>query len=296
LTGAEQPRNDGRRLEDIVALIEGMRLPPSFEAKQRQRIYDEDGVQIAELDIVITGRVGTSTWKSLIQCRDRPSKHSAPTEWIEQLIGRRIALKLDKVTAVSSTPFSPGAIDLAQRSGIELRTLQAITAEDIAMSFPSLAPLILFNTNLTSTHLTLMDPERVSAEEIKLPWDRTSIVDNATKQRLTCLELWSRVVGPAQLMEVLWGRMGSGTTTVSVGESILKGYSAEVDGATYRFSSAEFDVSWTMENSNMPLARAETYADEHGERRADVAHWLGEPTDLIQGLTIIGIRKPPSES
>src|SRR5260221_14331843 len=75
--GVMTAKNDGTALESVVELIEGMRLQPGFTIEKRRKVFNEDGVQIVEFDIIISGMVGSTTCPTpstmLIECRDRPS-------------------------------------------------------------------------------------------------------------------------------------------------------------------------------------------------------------------------------
>ena len=122
---------NGKQLERLVALIEKLYLPEGFEITTNEKVYD-DGVQIAEFDIEIRGRLGTTEVRWLIECRDRPTEGPAPSSWIEQLVGRRGRFGFNKVTAVSTTGFAKGASDFAKREGIETRQVKALTPEDFA--------------------------------------------------------------------------------------------------------------------------------------------------------------------
>jgi hypothetical protein len=121
----------GKPLERLVALIEKLHLPRGFEITTNERVYD-DGIQIAELDIEIQGKVGTTEFRWLIECRDRPTEGPAPGSWIEQLVGRRGRFGFNKVTAVSTTGFAKGASDFAEEKGIETRVVKALTPEHFA--------------------------------------------------------------------------------------------------------------------------------------------------------------------
>jgi len=125
--------NDGKKLEELVAFVEATLLPPGFRVDMHRPVYTEDGVQIAELDIVITGKLGSGEYKWLIECRDRPSQGSAPVSWIEQLVGRRQRFGFNKVTAVSTTGFSPGAVEYAERidAKIELRAVRDLVPGEL---------------------------------------------------------------------------------------------------------------------------------------------------------------------
>ena len=123
---------DGKQLEDLVAFVEQTLVQEGFEVKPNEYIYDDAGNQIAELDVLVKGRIGSTAISWLIECRDRPSDGSAPVSWIEQLVSRRSRLGLNKVTAVSTTGFAPGAITYAQQEGIELRQVTALSPADFS--------------------------------------------------------------------------------------------------------------------------------------------------------------------
>lgn len=115
--------NSGKLLEALVEQIEKILLPNGINLKTNDKVFNDEGVQIAEFDIEIEGRVGTTDLMWLIECRDRPSEGPAPGAWIEQLVGRRDRFGFNKVIAVSTTGFSAGAKEYAEESGIEIRTV-----------------------------------------------------------------------------------------------------------------------------------------------------------------------------
>lgn len=122
----------GRELEDLVADLERQFVPHGLEVNVRQREI-VDGVQIAEFDVVISGPVGSTSVSWLLSCRDRPSSGPAPSEWIEQLVGRRSRFHWDKVFAVSTTGFARPAEEYAAQAGVMLRTVTRIV--DVARDF-----------------------------------------------------------------------------------------------------------------------------------------------------------------
>jgi len=119
-------KDSGKPLERLVRAIEEQLLPEGFEVSSNDRVI-EDGVQLAEFDIVISGRLGSTDFKWLIECRDRPSQGAAPGAWIEQLVSRRSRFSFDKVIAVSTSGFAGGAIKYASEQGILLRTVTKVT-------------------------------------------------------------------------------------------------------------------------------------------------------------------------
>lgn len=125
--------NDGRELERLVAELEALLLDTGFTVIPNNRVMDPEGNQIAEFDVTIEGRVGSTRFKWLIECRDRPSEGPAPSSWIQQLFGRRQLFDFDKVVAVSTTGFSPAAIEAAKKLKITLRTVASV--EEISQQF-----------------------------------------------------------------------------------------------------------------------------------------------------------------
>ena len=127
------PMNSGRELEQLVRDIERSLLPSGFDVSLNKSESNTEGNQLAEFDIVISGRLGSSLVKWLIECRDRPSQGPAPGSWVEQLVARKARFNFDKVIAVSTTGFARGTSDYAETNGISLRTVQKMT--DIATDF-----------------------------------------------------------------------------------------------------------------------------------------------------------------
>lgn len=122
--------DDGKQLESLVAFVEEKLLPEGFSVTTNDRVFNEEGIQIAEFDIEIRGKVGSTSIAWLIECRDRPASGPAPGAWIEQLVGRRTRFGFNKVTAVSTTGFAAGATEFAITQGIELREVKALTPEE----------------------------------------------------------------------------------------------------------------------------------------------------------------------
>ena len=122
--------SDGKQLEALVAFVERELLPPGFSVKSNERVFNDEGVQIAEFDIEVNGKVGSTTISWLIECRDRPGHGAAPGAWIEQLVGRRTRFGFNKVTAVSTTGFAAGAVDFAKQQGIELREVTSLDPKE----------------------------------------------------------------------------------------------------------------------------------------------------------------------
>ena len=144
---------DGKQLEALVAFVEERMLPEGFSVNANERIYNDDGIQIAEFDVEIRGRLGTTDIAWLIECRDRPGSGPAPGSWIEQLVGRRSRFGFNKVTAVSTTGFAEGAREFATQRGIELRVVEALTPDAFSWLGLSHMSFVEQRANLQSARL-----------------------------------------------------------------------------------------------------------------------------------------------
>jgi len=147
--------NTGKFLESFVNRIEKILLPDSFTISSNEKVFKDDGTQIAEFDIEIEGKVGTTNFKWLIECRDRPTQGPAPGSWIEQLVGRRDRFKFDKVIAVSTTGFAEGAKEYAKDAGIEIRTVTEANIDQINDWF-LLKNMSLCKRGVVLEHATLL--------------------------------------------------------------------------------------------------------------------------------------------
>jgi len=303
-------RNDGKALENIVAILETTQLPEGSTVERRHPVYDDNRVQIAEMDIFITSPLGGSmTVKSLIECRDRPSEGAAPVNWIESLDSRRTRLKLDKVMAVSSTGFSPGAVQWAERCAIELRTFETITPDAVLGWLPKYAPLRIATHHLVTARImfaedqllaSLADPGvEVEAEpelrehtKFQLASDQSSVVHRHTGQRQSFRDIWDRAARSPEFFAGL-NDGEKRLVTIKLDRHALADYVVELDGRRVGLYSAEFDTEFTNEWSKLPLARAGSYVNEAGEKLFAVGHWKGQPTDPVAEMFVILTPKRP---
>jgi hypothetical protein len=160
-------RSDGRALENLVRTVEDFFLPKDCRVEVRKLVYGDEGAQLAELDIVVTGRLGTTEIRWLIECRDRLSDGRAPVSWIEQLGGRKQVHGLNKVTAVSTTGFSDGAAEVAARLGIELRTVSDAKLQDFSAWLYGDAQFVVVNRICALDHATVFPPEGEARERLE---------------------------------------------------------------------------------------------------------------------------------
>lgn len=156
--------NDGKQLEGLVAFVERTMLPEGYDVKTNHRIYNEDGIQVAEFDVEIRGRLGTTDIAWLIECRDRPGSGPAPGSWIEQLVGRRSRFGFNKVTAVSTTGFAEGAQEFAKQQGVELRVVEALTPDAFSWLQPGHMSFLEQRADLQNAKILIND---ATSEELQ---------------------------------------------------------------------------------------------------------------------------------
>jgi len=177
--------SNGKQLEAIVATLERTLAPNGFKIDTNDKVFDDDGNQIAEFDVIISGKFGSTTVDWLIECRDRPSSGSAPGSWIEQLVGRKIRFGFNKVTAVSTTGFSPSAIDCANAQRIELRTVEALEPEQFS-SWISLQSFPLIQRRYKLVHVFVgVDPSTLMEYRKTL---KAILSKNRHDQKILCVD------------------------------------------------------------------------------------------------------------
>ena len=120
-------KNDGKGLEAFVRSVEEVLAGTTMKLIQNRRVYSDDGIQLAELDLEIEGVINGRQFRSLIECRDRPSQGKAPASWIQQMAGRRLQFGFDNVIAVSSMGFSDAAVKAANIMDVELRQISVLS-------------------------------------------------------------------------------------------------------------------------------------------------------------------------
>ncbi len=194
-------RDSGKELEKLVREIESYLLPYGFEVKTNDKVYNNEGIQIAEFDIEISGILGSTHILWLIECRDRPSSGSAPGSWIEQLVGRRERFGFNKITAVSTTGFSQGALDYAKKAGIETRTVNSISISDVWDWF-RISETTYFDDQAHLENITLIFQDIYKSDEIQkinnllqsLKLNTPIFVSNKTGELSTGFQLFQSLI------------------------------------------------------------------------------------------------------
>ncbi|MDB5345800.1 MAG: hypothetical protein JWP89_4177 [Schlesneria sp.] len=289
-------RNDGQELEQLVTYVESALIPKGFTVESRNKLFGDDGVQYAEFDIIISGFVGSIPLRCLIECRDRAG--TAPGEWIEQLIGRQRRFGFQKVMAVSTSGFSPSAVDAAKFNQIELRSLASLSVDEIVGWFPMCAPMLNRKGDLQRCRVVIADGGIPSSQLIRL--NEPMFKTNWTADLQSLNNLWHRIVNT----EEVWNSVPHG---ISVRQTILASVHLPgnliciVDGVERSVHELEFDGIFSSNNSDMLLVGASRYADalsptDNQKVIADSATWKSPSSGRdFDSLTVTLIRNPDGE-
>lgn len=297
-SGHESP-NDGNELERLVKIIEGCVLSKGFSVESRKPVYNDRGIQIAELDIVITGKIGSATFKWLIECRDRPSDGPAPGSWIEQLAGRRSRFNFDKVMAVSTTGFAIGAKEEAERTGIDLRLFQNLTYDEVSNWLPPNAPLIIRQGLFNAVRVHLVPPEESEPTKeciSKFGIDEPRLVHHDSDEKLSIMQLWQKVIADGSFYQGLVPNGQRKIVSVTVDEELRGQYFFDLDDNAWEIAKIEFDAMFSLIVPNMPLVQAAEYqsqpsSPEASETFVQIGRWQGSEDDYIKELMVFGIPK-----
>jgi hypothetical protein len=287
---------DGKSLETLVKLIEGSLIPKGYVIESRERVYNDAGIQIAEFDIVITGKLGSTQLKWLIECRDRPSEGPAPAEWIEQLVGRLQRFNFNKVMAVSSTGFSDGAIEEARRTGIDIRAMHSLTYESVMDWLPFNAPLVINQGIYDSAYLQLTNITPEELENLNTSLEKINpltqiIFDTTTGETFSIVQFWQAIRNKnPQLFNDLVSNGGSKSLTIT--DACEEGrYEVRVGSYSASLVQVHFAAHLTSVIPQMPLTEVHDYSVPGGESIATVAKWKGQEGSIITEMTFIGYRK-----
>lgn len=276
-------RNDGKKLEELVKLVESIDLPPGFKVETNTPVYDDDNNQIAELDILITGKVGTVNYRTLYECRDRPSGGAADGAWIQQLIGRRDVLGLTSVVAVSTTGFSPSAEKFAKDRNIELRTVDTLTEADIRGKLPQVLPIIVLVADAISFHTVVekLVPkgEGRPPQQTYNPVAGKCIVDTRDDSRIGLVDLWNHLINSTTKFFDDENIVLDGPPiekTIEFGPEDLSCFRLIHNDDTVEISKLAVLAKFEKYRKPMPMTSIKHYHDD-GSNRHVVIEWIAEP-------------------
>lgn len=123
----------GRELEKLIATLENLLGDTDIEIKSPDYVVGVNSGSRREIDVSLRANVGSSQMLVILETRDR--NETDDVRWIEQLATKREDVLASKVVAISSSGFTEGARNTAQKLGIDLRLVDEITLESVATWF-----------------------------------------------------------------------------------------------------------------------------------------------------------------
>jgi hypothetical protein len=113
----------------LVSRIERWLAPTGATIKSPDHIPEIASGELREVDVSIRHVVGSAEILITVECRDRSKKQGK--DWIQELAAKRELIGAAKTIAVSSSGFSKTVFELARRYGIELRTIESVTQQEL---------------------------------------------------------------------------------------------------------------------------------------------------------------------
>jgi hypothetical protein len=266
-----------------VSFVEKVLVPEGFQVKTNKKVFDENGRPIAEFDVEVSGRVGSTDFSWLIECRDRPATGSAPISWVEQLVGRKTRFNFGKVTAVSTTGFTSEAIRYAKQQGIETRSVNSISVDQFRpwLSTPHIS-WVNRTHKLTNVILVLDDNDEAFQEKVQtflkqISGDTPALQSTSNGRSSTFKEAF---LGAVQLQPNAWEGVQPNAAPRLIRlrvkyDNDLDHFVVEVDGIKQRVREILFEGELILEELQFPLQARRYLSGDRIDPIAEIAKFEG---------------------
>lgn len=192
---------DGRNFEKLIELLESIGLDKKAVITSPDFLIDKDTGGTREVDISIRSKIGTIPFLIILECRDRTAVQGAP--WVEEVSGKMISVNADKAIMISSSGFSNPARLKAKKLGMELRTFNEISKNEVYSWFKAeYLTLTKRRYQLDGVSIDIYEDQNIE-EEIKSKlnkYENLQALDNEFK-----LSTDSRIVN---LNYIFWDSLG----------------------------------------------------------------------------------------
>lgn len=179
--------------QQLIAFIETQLAPAGATVTESAMVEPLDGSAAREVDVLIEASIGTHDISIALECRD----HERPQDrtWIDQLVGKYRSLPIDRVIAVSSSGFTPGAEEQARGADITTLALEEALELDWAEAFTRWQMgLIVWYHPLISARIAYCsdDPPDIPGELLKgcTVTNTTGTLNSTFEQDV--LDLWKK--------------------------------------------------------------------------------------------------------
>ena len=160
----------GKKLEKTVKALEDLLSGSALKVTSPAKLPDYDSGGYREVDISIEGKVGSHNILIAIECRDHQKRQNKT--WIEQLRTKKESIRANKMIAVSTSGFSEGTKQTAQKYGIETRLISNLDSEELMDFLPHIKVVYILNkfdvTGLRSTHIDSSDLRDITPKSLSI--------------------------------------------------------------------------------------------------------------------------------
>ena len=265
----------GKKLEKTVKALEELLSGSALKVTSPAKLPDYDSGGYREVDISIEGRVGSHNILIAIECRDHQKRQNKT--WIEQLRTKKEAIRAHKMIAVSTSGFSEGAKQTAQKYGIETRLISNLDSKELADTLPHIEVVYILNkfevkgvrsTRIDSSDLEDVDPKSLSIGGSGTQQHKTEdkvFIDRNTGKRFSINDLVANIKFPNGIS--LFDRIPPNQAPVEGIVHLDLGNSsnvllAEFNDRIYRMVEMDIELRlWKIENT-VPISAALQYTSD----------------------------------
>jgi hypothetical protein len=178
----------GRDREKLVAALEKFLSDKEVEIKSPDYIKGVISEGRREIDVSLRN-VGSTETLTIFEIRKR--KKGDDVTWIEQLNTKRQDVLADKVVAVSSSSFSKSAKTMAEKLGIELRTLNELEDGNLPSWLQTLN--VIFNPRDWYIRNVVLRCENKDIPSTTINTEEIALINPFTKEKKTISQLWEEI-------------------------------------------------------------------------------------------------------
>ncbi|WP_156391925.1 MULTISPECIES: hypothetical protein [unclassified Nocardioides] len=132
---------DGRALELLIARLEAVASVGKAQIQSPEYFKESDSGTRREVDVTVRTKAGSADVLVMFECRERAGNQAV--DWIDAIDGKRRAIGADvAVAVVGGGGFTEGARNAAAARGIQLRTVEEVSVDDV-VSWLGLTELVI---------------------------------------------------------------------------------------------------------------------------------------------------------
>lgn len=289
-----QRERKGRELEELVAALEGGLRPEGVVVKSPDWLRDRDTGGLREVDVSIRVPGPPAEKLVVLECRHR--RAAQDVRWFEELASKRESVGADQMIAVSSSPFTAGALKKAERYGILARRLSGLSLQSIVDWLWIDGTLFRHESQVVSAGVVLdwtgIDEHERPALEAALgalpraELEDRNLIEGGTEKAVSVIDAWNTVLS-GDTEQVIFGKVPESGERVRFSIKLDLSHldlrlSLPLSSGRVALSALSLKVDLWKVPTKPRLLRVREYREAHSEiaRAADFA--LGGSTLTVQ--------------